>query len=580
MKDIAMQKISLFVVLFCYVISGCAPKQNENQKFEALAGNYLQKMLEMNPELATALGEHRYDDRLNDYSMNGIEQSRAFNKAYLDSLSTIDPSRLDTVNRVDYKIFKTNLEAGIFAVDTLREHEWNPRYYNIGNAIYLLTARDFAPLKDRLANVKARLQHIPDVLAAARANLKNPPKIHTETAILQNKGNIGMVKDELNMYLDQFPDMKADFAPVQAAATKALEEYGDWLEKDLLPRSTGDFRIGDEKFRRKLYYSLESGLTKEEIWKRGEADLKVTQEALFNTALPLYKGFFPKVTDEAKLSDRKLVIKSVLDKLAEQHPKNETIVEQAKTYMQQCTDFVAKTDLMTVPTEPVNIIVMPEFQRGVAVAYCDSPGPLEAKGETFYAISPTPADWPAQRVESFFREYNNYMLQNLTIHEAMPGHYLQLAHANKFKAPTMIRAIFGSGTFVEGWATYAEQLMVEHGYGGPEVKMQQLKMRLRLIINSMIDQKIHTEGMTEKEAIDLMMNEGFQEEGEAAGKWRRACLTSTQLSTYYVGNLEINGIRSAYHQKNGSNVSQHVMHDQMLSFGSPAPKYVKELLGL
>ena len=201
-------------------------------------------------------------------------------------------------------------------------------------------------------------------------------------------------------------------------------------------------------------------------------------------------------------------------------------------------------------------------------------------GKTFYAISPTPQDWTDKRVESFFREYNNYMLDNLTIHEAMPGHYLQLAHSNRFEAPTKVRAIFYSGTFVEGWATYSEQLMVEAGYGGLAVKMQQLKMRLRLIINAIIDQKIQTEGMTEKEAIDLMMNEGFQEEGEAAGKWRRACLTSTQLSTYYVGNMEVNDLRKRYEAKMGGEVDLQIMHDLMLSFGSPATKYVKELMGL
>jgi uncharacterized protein (DUF885 family) len=301
---------------------------------------------------------------------------------------------------------------------------------------------------------------------------------------------------------------------------------------------------------------------------------------MYETALPLHKQFFPKVTDAKKLEDKRGVIKAVLNKLADTHPTNATIVDLAKQYLQSTTDFVRSNNLMTVPDEPVKIIVMPEFQRGVAVAYCDAPGPLEKNGETFYSISPTPADWTKERVESFFREYNNFMLQNLTIHEAMPGHYLQLAHANKFKAPTMVRAIFGSGTFIEGWATYAEQVMVEKDCGGPEVKMQQLKMRLRLIINSIIDQKIHTAGMTEKEAMDLMMNEGFQEEGEAAGKWRRACLTSTQLSTYYVGNTELNRLRKAYEAKHGITADMKTMHDAILSLGSPAPKYIKEALGL
>jgi uncharacterized protein (DUF885 family) len=571
--------ISLTLITAVIMALSCAPPQTADQKFESLAKNYIATLLEMKPEWATGLGEHRYDDRLSDYTLLGIDRDRDFNRTYLDSLAMINATQLSEVNRIDYKIMRDNLQSWIFSIDTLRDYEWNPLAYNVGGAIYSLVAREFAPLKDRLMNVKARLHQIPDVLAAARANLKNPPKVHTETAILQNKGNINMIRRDLQMFLDQVPELKEEFAPVQESAAKALEEYGQWLEKELLPRSTGDFRLGDEKFRRKLYYALESGLSKEDILQRAEADLKATQESMYETALPLYRRYFPAVRDK-RLEDRKHVIKRVLDRLAEDRPTNETIVDLAKEYTRQCTDFVVAKNLMMVPSEPIKIIVMPEFQRGVAVAYCDSPGPLEKNGETFYAISPTPADWPKERVASFFREYNNYMLQNLTIHEATPGHYLQLAHSNRFVAPTMVRAIFYSGTFVEGWATYAEQLMVEHGYGGPEVKMQQLKMRLRLIINAIIDQKIHTAGMTEKEAMDLMMKEGFQEEGEAAGKWRRACLTSTQLSTYYVGNSEVNDIRKAYEAKHGVQAQQREMHDRMLSFGSPAPKYVKESLGL
>ena len=165
---------------------------------------------------------------------------------------------------------------------------------------------------------------------------------------------------------------------------------------------------------------------------------------------------------------------------------------------------------------------MPEFKRGQAIAYCDPPGPLEQNGKRFFAVAPTPKDWSAQRKESFFKEYNNYMCRDLTVHEAMPGHYLQLAHANEFRAPTLVRAIFQSGTFIEGWAVYCEQMMAEQGYGGPEVKMQQLKMRLRAICNAIIDQEIHAKNMSEKEAMDLMIKEGFQQEGEAVAKWKRA----------------------------------------------------------
>jgi hypothetical protein len=319
-------------------------------------------------------------------------------------------------------------------------------------------------------------------------------------------------------------------------------------------------------------------MSMEEILARAERDLADTQQRMYETARALYSQYFPDRDPESK--DKKTVIKAVLDRLADEHPTNDTIVKSARECLEACIEFTRAKKLVTVPDEPIELIVMPEFQRGVAVAYCDAPGPLEPEGKTFFAISPTPADWTAERVTSFFREYNEYMLHDLTIHEAVPGHYLQLTHSNRFKAPTMVRAVFYSGPFVEGWATYTEQLMAEHGYGGPEVGMQQLKMRLRMIINAIIDQKIHTAGMTEGEAMDLMLNEGFQEEGEAAGKWRRACMTSTQLSTYYVGNIEVTDIRRDYEGGPGKNMSLREIHDGMLSFGSPPPRHVRALLGI
>ncbi|HKS27430.1 MAG TPA: DUF885 domain-containing protein [Pyrinomonadaceae bacterium] len=555
--------------------------QAADRRFEALARSYIEKLLEMEPERATQLGDHRYDNRLNDYSMEGVRRSRAFTEQYLRELERIRPARLSPANSIDYRILRSRLEYNLFQIDVLREYEWNPLSYNVGNAIYGLLARDFAPLKVRLRNVRGRLLGVPSVVEAARANLKNPPRVHTETAISQNKGTINLIRNELDTFARQEPEARNELLAAQTAAVQALEDYGRWLEKELLPRSTGDFRLGEEKYRRKLAFALDSDMTKEEILSRGLADLKSTQDAMYELALPLYRNFFPKESDAARLADKKLVIKSVLARLAEKRPNNDTIVGLAERTLKETTDFVRSRGIVTVPDEPVKIIVMPEFQRGVAVAYCSPAPPLEPQGETFYAISPTPKDWSSARVDSFFREYNNYMVHNLTIHEAMPGHYLQLAHSNRFKAPTLIRAIFRSGTFAEGWGVYAEQLMAEAGYGGPEVRLQQLKMRLRTIINAIIDQKIHTAGMTEKDALALMMDEGFQEEGEAAGKWTRARLTSTQLSTYYVGVLEMNDIRRAYEAKmKGRRIDYKELHNTMLSFGTPPPKYVREMMKL
>ena len=573
------------VVCVCVLVAtglACSSKKGPSKAdtaFETLAKAYIEKLLEMNPEGATLLGDHRFDDRLGDRSAAGIAEQLAVNKDYLAQLDQIDRGSLSAGNAVDYDIMKINLERGIFEAEELREHEWNPLYYNMGGAVYSLVAREFAPIEKRLASVEARVKQIPATLEVAKAQLQNPPKVFTETAILQNQGNISLLKEELAPFIQQAPGMDAQLKPAIDAAVAALESYGTWLETDLLPRSNGEFRLGDEKWRRKLRFSLDSDLSKEDIYARATADLAATQQAMYQTALPLYQAYFPDVTDEAKLSDVKHVNKAVLDKLAETRPDNQTIVTKAEKTLDEAIAFTREKKLVTVPDEPVKIIVMPEFQRGVAVAYCETPGPLEPEGQTFYAISPTPESWTPERTQSFFKEYNDYMLYDLTVHEAVPGHYLQGTHSNKYQAPTLVRAIFASGSFAEGWAVYTEKVMADAGFGGPEVRMQQLKMRLRVIINSIIDQKIHTEGMTEEEAMALMMNEGFQEDGEAAGKWRRACLTSTQLSTYFVGSAEVEDIRKAYEAQH-PNPDLLVLHDQMLSYGTPAPKYVKRLMGL
>ena len=565
--------------LSCSTTLSRGPEGSADAQFQSLAAKYVEEILRTNPEQATHLGDHRFDDRLDDYSLAGVQRQRDSSLRYLKGLAEIPMSNLSPVNQVDYRILRDRLNYQVFRIDSLREYEWNPLIYNVSGSINALLMREFAPLPTRLRSVKGRLAGIPEVIAQAKANLKNLPPIHTETAISQNAGSIRLVAEELNRFVAQAPELKEQIAPIQARAVASLREYGRWLKEDLLPRSKRDFRLGDERFKRKLRYSLESDLTKEDILKRAEADLAATQNAAYEVALPLYRSFFPTLAAPDS-ADRKQVIAKVLERLADQHPTNDTIVTAATEDLKEATSFVRSHNLMTVPSEPVKPIVMPEYRRGVAVAYCDSAGPLEKNGETFFAISPTPSDWPAKRVESFFREYNNYMVQELTVHEAMPGHYLQLAHSNRFRAPTMLRSLFHSGVFAEGWAVYAERLMAEAGYGGPAVRMQQLKMRMRTIINAILDAQIHTAGMTEQQAMSLMMNEGFQEEGEAAGKWRRAALSSTQLSTYYVGSIEMDDIRRAYEAKSSGNVDYKAMHDRMLSFGTPAPKYVREMMGL
>ena len=554
---------------------------SQDDAFQSLARDYVEQYLQANPEQATELGDHRFDGELADYSAQARAKDLAAQKEFRDKLNAIDGTQLTGANNIDFRILKENVDYEIFRAGELKEPEWNPLVYmqSLANSLYLLVARDFAPAEKRIPSLRERMEKIPGIIAQAKANLQHPPRIHTETAIEQTQGAINLVRTELAPLLDQAPQMKKELAPLQDKTAAALEDYKKWLQKDLLPRSDGDFRLGEEKYRKKLRFALASDLPMEEIMKRAKADLEQTQTAIYETALPLYKKCFPNADDKT-LADKHKVTAAVLGKLAEQHPNDATVVDYAKKITAEATDFVKQHDLVTVPNGPLDVIAMPEFKRGVAIAYCDAPGPLEKNGKTFFAVAPTPKDWSKERKESFFREYNNYMIRDLTVHEAMPGHFLQLARSNEFRAPTLVRAIFQSGPFIEGWAVYCEQVMAEQGYGGPEVKMQQLKMRLRAICNAILDQSIHAGNMSENEAMDLMTKEGYQQEGEAVAKWKRARLTSAQLSTYFVGATEHLDLRAAEQKKLGDQFNLKKYNDQVISYGSPPVKYVRELMGL
>jgi uncharacterized protein (DUF885 family) len=553
---------------------------SQDDAFQKVARDYVEQYLQTSPEQATELGDHRFDGELTDYSAQARAKDLATQKEFRDKLNAIDGTQLTGANNIDFRILKENIDYEIFRAEELKEPEWNPLVYmqSLANSLYLLVARDFAPAEKRIPSLRQRMEKIPGVIAQAKANLQHPPRIHTETAIEQTQGAINLVRTQLAPLLDQAPQMKKDLAPLQDKTAAALEDYKKWLQNDLLPRSDGNFRLGEEKYRKKLRFALASDLPMEELMKRAKADLEQTQTAIYETALPLYKKYFPNA-DEKTLADKHKVTAAVLGKLAEQHPNDATVVDYAKKITAEATGFVKQHDVVAVPDVPLDVIAMPEFKRGVAIAYCDAPGPLEKNGKTLFAVAPTPKDWSKERKESFFREYNNYMIRDLTVHEAMPGHFLQLARSNEFRAPTLVRAIFQSGSFIEGWAVYCEQVMAEQEYGGPEVKMQQLKMRLRAICNAILDQSIHAGNMSEQEAMDLMTKEAYQQEGEAVAKWKRARLTSAQLSTYFVGATEHLDLRAAAQKKLGEQFNLKKYNDQVISYGSPPVKYVRELMG-
>ena len=297
---------------------------------------------------------------------------------------------------------------------------------------------------------------------------------------------------------------------------------------------------------------------------------------MVDTALVLWPELFPGEPRPATDGHvaRLRAVRRVLDAVARDRPTDATILEDARRIAREATEFVRAQGFVSVPSDPMRVIEVPEYRRGVAVAYCDASGPLEHHPESFVAISPTPAGWPRERVESFYREYNEAMLAELMVHEAMPGHYLQISHGRS--AGRALRAILWSDTFAEGWASYGEWVMARRGFGGPRVRLEHEKLIVRAAVNALLDVGIHVDGMDEREAMRLMTEEGFQEEGEALGKWRRALLTSTQLSTYALGYTELRALRER--AERAPAFDERAYHDRLLSFGSPAPRDLRILL--
>jgi len=577
-----MYSMRLSILAACTLLFvSCSPesKSPADMRFEQFATRFIEAWLSTHPEEATALGDERFDHLLNDYSRAGIERDIAFFKSALDTLRSITVEDLSAAHMIDYDILRHKLVNELFALQELREWEWNPLHYNPGSAIYHLLARPRGTPDELSDALIARLHAFPSVFKAARENLTRPPAIHTETALLQIDGAVTLLNKAMQSFIDSLPpDSRRRLSDARDDAVTALQAYSAWMSSELAARSDGDFRLGTSLYSRKFSLRMDTDMTADELLASAQKEMERTKEELYRTALTLFGELYP--DRNASDYDRSYVIREVLGRISDSRPSDQSIVALAEQYVSEATEFVKAIDIVTVPADPIEIIVMPEFQRGVAVAYCDSPGPLEKNGKTFFAIAPTPTDWTKQRKESFYREYNDYMLKNLVVHEAMPGHYLQLAAANQVKAPTLLRHIMPSGVFAEGWATYCEQIMADAGFGGPETKMQQLKMRLRLLINAIIDQGIHMRGMSEEEAMHLMMTEGFQEESEAAGKWRRACLTSVQLSTYYYGNIGVNNIRRRYELSLGEKFDIKKFHDALLSHGTISPKYFQVLFKL
>jgi uncharacterized protein (DUF885 family) len=546
--------------------------------------NYLEASCRLSPMRATGLGDHRFDQLLDDVSEPARQRRTELTRGTLEQLpQRVEYAKVSRAGQVDYEILRDKLKLGLWLEETERPHENDPRSYTgLATACaYALLTQSTLPKETNIRNAIARIKLVPAMLAAARKNLRHPPRVRTETAIQQNTGAIAFYERELLEMIGDSPQREAVKA-VAAEAAAALRQHQVFLEKELLPLSTGEWRLGKERFAQKLERVLDAGVSADQVLAEAEAALKLVHRDMLLVARQLWARYFPKQPlppdDE---TGRRETIQRVIQEIGRDHGRPDELSRDARATVARLKQFIVERDILKLP-EPdrCQIIEMPEFQRGNSVAFLNSAPPLDATATSIYAVSPPPKDWEAARVESFLGEYNRQMLQVLTLHEAYPGHYVQLDYANRH--PSLLRRILGSGVYEEGWANYCEQMLLDQGYGDGDLalRLMQLKFYLRSVANAILDRQMHCTTMTEDEAQQFLTQQAFQGEGEARLKVIRAKLGSCQLSTYFVGRGAFMRLRQQVQREMGDKFKLGRFHEAVLEEASVPVKYLPELVRL
>ncbi|MET0239634.1 MAG: DUF885 domain-containing protein [Sphingobium sp.] len=553
--------------------------------FAGLSARYVDSIARFSPVSGTQLGDHRFDGKLPDITAAGRARQIAFDRQLLADLAKIDMKALSREAQVDALILKNALNYEIWDLEVLKSWSWNAQNYNdaAASALYTLAARDYAPWPQRLKAATARMEALPAFLLESRRQLiaAKVPEIYATMVAKQNSGIVDIAETMLAPHSGELT--ATDKARFDAALTKLKAAVADqqlWLDKQLTPTAKGDFRLGTTLYDQKMAFGLMSTMTRADLKAKATGAVTAIRAEMYALARTVLSGKpdAPALPDRPTAAQQQKAIEAALALSYAKRPDRAGVMDAAKATLASATDFVREKDLVSLPKAPVKIIVMPKFQQGNAVAYCDPPGPLDKGQDTFYAISPIPDDWTDAQATSFLSEYNSYMIHDLSIHEAMPGHWLQIDHSNQDKS--VMRAVLGSGPFVEGWAVYTEGMMADAGYlgGDPLFKLTVLKMRLRSVTNTLLDIGVHTEGMTREAAMDLMMNTAFQQEREASGKWVRAQLSSVQLLSYFSGYEEHMAMREEAKTRWGAKFDLKRYNDAVLAHGSPPARFVRQLI--
>ncbi len=554
--------------------------------FEQYKKYFFKTYWDLNPEYASYLGLSKYDIHLTIPSEAQRSESIETYGTLLNELQGFEFSELSNEDKTDYSLIKNQLESSIWYDKVFRSYEWNPSVYNIGGSFDRLVSDKDMPIPEKIYTLYLKMQHVPAYYKNAMQNIKNPTLEHTQLAAFRISGTLDVFDKKMRDLItsakkeDWGRVSLVDFENRLSEAIAAIQTFDMYLNKKLLPQlekteKARSFRIGEELFNKKFQYDIQSGYTAKELYDIAVTEKGAIHQKMFDIADRLWSKYFP--TTKAP-NDKLMKVSLLIDEISTNHVKREDFMEAIEKQLPELVAFVNEKDLLYLdPEKPLEVRATPEYMRGTAGASISAPGPFDKDAPTYYNV--TPLDhYDDEQAESYLREYNHYMLQILNIHEAIPGHYAQLVYANQ--SPSLVKSIFGNGAMIEGWACYTERMMLEEGYGNhaPEMWLMYYKWNLRIACNTILDYSVHVLDMSKEEALELLMNEAFQELTEAEAKWRRAQLSQVQLCSYFAGLTEIYNFREERKAELGAGFNLKEFHETFLSFGSAPVKEIKLLM--
>lgn len=554
-----------------------AEMNKDEAAFTGYTNHFLEALWKLDPDRATQTGYHQYDSLLLVPSESQRQKMISFTKVETDSLLHYDLNILSDSKKIDYQLIQNELQEMQWNLQTLKDWEWSPNTYNvIGTFAYILNEH-YAPLDKRLRNFYEKMNNMPAYYKEAQKQVKNPVPELTSLTIDQLNGGLGIFDKDFEDSLKKSKIPAATQKLMLARAklsVDAIKGFTAFLTniKSPKPRS---FRLGQDLYQDKFKYQIQSAFTAQQVFNAATERKKFLHQEMGKLSKQLWPKYFGK---QPMPKDSLELIGKVIDTLSTKHVKPEEFQTSIEKLIPKLTEFVKAKDLLTQDaSKPLIVRKEPAYMAGVAGASVSSPGPYDKGGNTYFNVGSL-AGWAPERAESYLREYNQYLLQILCIHEAIPGHYTQLVYSNK--TPSLIKSVLQNGAMIEGWAVFSEEMMLDAGYGNnePEMRLMWYKWNLRSVCNTILDYSVHCNNMSKEQAIKLLTREAFQQQAEAEGKWKRVSVSSVQLTSYYTGYKEIVDLRDAYKKKVGDKYSVKEFNEKFLSYGSAPVKFIKELM--